>query len=298
MFLLHTHTEDVAPDFFTEVILHGFLDTLKLLPFLFLTYLLMELLEHRASDKAERFMRRAGSLGPLVGGALGVLPQCGFSAAASSFYSGGVISIGTLIAVFLSTSDEMLPILLSGSIPPVNIVFILLYKTAVAIAVGFGIDLLLRLLGRGKREIDIDALCESDRCHCERGVFYSALHHTFTVGIFVLIVTVAVGALVFFVGEEALGSALAGVPVLSHLLAAIIGLIPSCAVSVALATLAAEGIISVGVMLSGLFSGAGVGILVLIKTNHNRRDIIFIIGVLVAVGTVFGLLGELFLSLV
>ena len=295
MTLLHTHAAGEA-SFFDEVILDGVVDTLRLIPFLFLTYLLMEFLEHRASDKAERFMRRAGKLGPMVGGTLGMLPQCGFSAAASGFYSGGVITVGTLIAVFLSTSDEMIPILVSGKIPPLTVLLLLLYKAGVGMLVGFAADFLLRLVGKGNREIDIDGLCESDNCHCERGIFYSAIHHTLTVGIFILAVTFAVGTLVFFVGEDVIGSALDGIPIISHLLAALFGLLPSCAVSVALATLATEGIISAGVMLSGLFSASGVGILVLLRTHRSKKEILFIAITLVLAGVAFGALGDLIFS--
>ena len=103
-------------EFLDEVVLHGFIDTLKLVLFLFLTYLLMEFIEHKASDKARGFMRKSGAFGPLVGGLFGAVPQCGFSAAASNLYTGRVITIGTLVAVFLSTSDEMIPVLLTGNV--------------------------------------------------------------------------------------------------------------------------------------------------------------------------------------
>jgi len=297
MTLLHTHVEEGA-GFFDEVILHGITETLRLIPFLFITYLLMEFIEHKGSDKAERFMRRAGRFGPFVGGLLGAVPQCGFSAAASGLYSGGVISVGTLIAVFLSTSDEMLPILLSGEVAIHTALFILLYKAVAAIAVGLLVDLGLHLAGKDKRNIDIDELCEIDNCHCEKGIFYSALHHTLTITLFVFAVTVALGALVFFVGEETIGNALDGIPVLSHLLAALVGLIPNCAVSVALAKLATEGIISAGVMLSGLFSGAGVGLLVMLRTSRDKRAVLFTVLILVISGVLLGLLGELLFTVV
>lgn len=295
MALLHTHAsgDNLFLEILEEIFLHGFLDTLKLLPFLFLTYLLMEYIEHRAEDKAEAFMARAGRFGPLVGGALGAVPQCGFSAAASSLYTGRVITVGTLIAVFLSTSDEMLPILISGSIPPVTVLLVLLYKAAVGALVGIAVDLFLRLCRKNEEKINIDAICDEDNCHCERGILYSALHHTLTISLFVLVVTLVINALVFFVGEETLGSVMYDKPFVSHLIASVFGLIPNCAASVVLATLCSEGLITAGTMMSGLFSGAGVGLLVLFRVNKNIKENLAITAVLVVVGLLFGLLGDL-----
>ena len=297
MFLLHTHTEAHSASgitaFLSEVLLDGLLDTLKLLPFLFLTYLLMEYIEHKAEDRAQRFMSRAGSLAPLVGGALGVLPQCGFSAAASGLFAGRVISVGTLIAVFLSTSDEMLPILLGGSVQVGKIAFIILYKALVGIAVGFAVDLVIRLTRVRDQKINIDAICDEDNCHCERGILHSALHHTLTVSVFVLAVTVAVGALVFFIGEDNLSAVMHAVPGVSHLIAAVFGLVPNCASSVILTQLCAEGVISAGTMMSGLFAGAGVGLIVLFRMNKNLKQNLAILGILVLVGFVFGLVADL-----
>ena len=295
MGLLHTHVHEGEGIllFLEEVLLHGLIDTLKLIPFLFLTYLLMEFIEHRAGDRAEHFMKRAGRFAPLVGGALGAVPQCGFSAAASNFYAARVISLGTLIAVFLSTSDEMLPILISGDFGVGRAALLVLYKLIVGVLVGFLVDLILRLMRRDEREINIDNICENDNCHCERGILHSAIHHTVTITLFVLAITVAINTVVFFVGTEVIGEALDGIPVVSHIISALIGLIPNCAVSVALATFCSEGFISVGTMLAGLFSGAGVGILVLFRVNKNMRENLAVMGVLVLVGTVFGLLGDL-----
>ena len=296
MHLLHAHPSadaDIWHGIWDEILLHGLLDTLKLIPFLFLTYLLMEFIEHRASASAQRFMNRAGALGPLVGGALGILPQCGFSAAASNLYTGRVVTLGTLIAVFLSTSDEMLPILISGNISAESIALILGYKAAVAVLVGFLVDLFLRLTRREREPINIAELCENDNCHCERGILWSALHHTLTISGFVLLITVGINALVYFVGEENLGAIMYGVPVIGHLIAAVFGLIPNCAASVALTTLAAAGIITVGTMMAGLFSGAGIGLLVLFRVNKHLKENLLVLAVLVVSGLVFGLVFDL-----
>lgn len=295
--LLHSHSE--GGSFFLhlleEVVWHGLLDTLKLIPFLFLTYLLMEFIEHRASDKTASLIKKAGSLGPLAGGAVGIVPQCGFSAAAASLYTGRVITLGTLIAIFLSTSDEMLPILISGSVPVGKVMIILGYKAAVGIVIGFAIDIVLRLLKRNSNDIDIDAICENDGCHCERGIFRSALHHTLTISIFILIMTLLINTAVFFIGDERLSALFYDKPFVSHLVASILGLIPNCAVSVALSTFCTQGFITVGTMISGLLSGAGIGVLVLFRVNRCKRENFIIVGILVISGLVFGMLADLIL---
>lgn len=285
--------------FLEEVIWHGFLDTLKIVGFLFLTYLLMEFIEHKAEDKTETLIRRAGVLGPLAGGALGAVPQCGFSAVAANLYTGRVITVGTLIAVFLSTSDEMLPIMIAGNIKISKVLLIIAYKCVVGIAVGFAVDFILKLIKTPEEDINIDEICDNDNCHCERGIVHSAIHHTVTTSLFVLIVTLVINAFVFFLGEDFL-SGMTDIPVLSHLLCAIIGLIPNCATSVALTKLAMSGVISSGAMMSGLFSGAGVGLLVLFKVNKRERENPIIVAMLVAVGLIFGLLADVipFLSIV
>ncbi len=293
MALLHTHAEGGVAHWAEEIFLHGLLDTLKIIPFLFLTYLLMEFIEHKAGEKAEGFMKRAGVFAPVVGGALGAVPQCGFSAAAANLFAGRIITVGTIVAVFLSTSDEMLPILISGNVPAGTVALVMLYKTLVGIMVGLAVDLVLKLMRREPEKINIDAICDEDNCHCERGVWYSALHHTVTISIFVLIVTFAINALVFFVGEENLGAIMYNKPFVSHLIAAVFGLIPNCAASVALTTLCTEGLITAGTMMSGLFSGAGVGLLVLFKVNKKLKENLAIVGILLAVGVIFGLIGDL-----
>ena len=293
MALLHTHAGEGQALWAEEIFLHGLLDTLKIIPFLFLTYLLMEFIEHRAGDRAERFMRRAGVFAPAIGGALGAVPQCGFSAAAANLYAGRIISVGTVIAVFLSTSDEMLPILLSGSVPVATVILVVAYKALVGVAVGLGVDFILRLRRREPEKINIDAICDEDNCHCERGIWYSAFHHTATVSLFVLIITLVINAMIFFIGEEKLGVIMYNKPFVSHLISAIFGLIPNCAASVALASLCTEGLITAGTMMSGLFSGAGVGLLVLFRINKRLKENLMIVAVIVAVGVIFGMLGDL-----
>lgn len=285
--------------FLDEVLLHGILDTLKLVGFLFLTYLLMEFIEHRASDKVKRVMKKTGPCGPLVGGAMGAVPQCGFSAVASNLYTGRVVTLGTLVAVFLSTSDEMIPVLASAGASAITVLLIVVYKVVVGIAVGFAVDGVLRLMGRGKGEIDIDQICEADDCHCERGIFRSACHHTLTVSLFLLICTIAINSLYFFVGEENISKIMVDIPFVSHLICSVVGLIPNCAASVVLAKFAMSGFISTGAMISGLLTGAGVGILVLFKMNKSIKENLAVVGILVGAGVIFGMIADLipFLSL-
>ena len=293
LFSFLTESLGEAGRFIDEVLIHGLGEVLILIPFLYLTYLLMEFIEHKASDKTRLLMSRAGRFGPLAGAPLGALPQCGFSTVASNLYTAKIITLGTLVSVFLSTSDEMIPILLAGNVDVVTILLIIVYKVAVGIIAGFAIDLVMRLLHKDKREIDIDEICDEDGCHCERGIFSSALHHTISVGIWCLIVILALNTLVFFVDTDALGTIINAVPFLAYLICAIIGLIPNCAASVVLAELALDGIISSGQMIAGLFSSAGIGMFVLFKMNKHKKENLLIVGLVLAVGVVFGLIADL-----
>jgi len=288
-----SHSHEHHGGFFDEVILHGVIETAKIIPFLLVAYLIMELIEHKASDRVRQFLTKSGRLGPLVGGALGALPQCAFSAVASNLYAGRIISMGTLIAVFLSTSDEMLPLLIGSGASLSRIAMILGYKLAVGITVGFLIDLYIRLVKGRRQTISVDKLCEEEGCHCERGIFLSALIHTVKISVFILITTLAVGTAVYFIGSDALAAMLGRLPGISHLLSAFVGLIPGCATSVALTSLAIDGVITDGVMLSGLFSGAGVGILVLLRVSKCWRENLVIMTIIVETGFIFGLLYDI-----
>ena len=292
MMLIHAHDHGAAAGFFHDVVLHGLLDTLNILPFLFLTYVLMEYLEHHAATKMRGAIEKCGALAPLAGGALGAIPQCGFSSAAASLYAGRTISLGALIAVFLSTSDEMLPILISGKASIGVILTLVLSKAVIGIAIGFAVNALQALRGHTHEE-HIHELCEDEGCHCERGIWISALYHTLTVALFILLATLAIDAFVFFLGEDTLRSLAFDIPILSQLVCAIVGLIPNCAVSVLLTELYLEGVLSAGALLSGLLPGAGVGTLVLLRTNKDMKENIFILTLLVGVGFFFGLLFDL-----
>jgi hypothetical protein len=186
----------------------------------------------------------------------------------------------------------MLPILISGKLPFGKIASILLYKALVAIAAGFIIDLVMRLMHRGWDEINIDAICDEDGCNCENGIIRSALHHTCTIGAFIFIITVLINTLVYFVGEEAITKILYDRPIISHIIAAFIGLIPNCAISVALTNFALSGFITFGTMLSGLFTGAGVGLLVLFRINKNVKENLVITATVFLIGAIFGYIAD------
>ena len=277
-----------------EILKHALLDTVKLIPFLFLTYLLMEFLEHKSGDAAANWLRRSGKVGPLVGGAFGVVPQCGFSAAASGLYAGRIITAGTLIAVYLSTSDEMLPIMISHGAPLSFVLKILATKLTVGVATGFLVDAVARLLRRRcnapVQEPQIEELCEREHCQCNDHFALSALKHTLWVTLFVLLFTFVMTSVLHIVGEERLAELILNRPVIANVLSAAVGLIPNCASSVVLTELHLSGILSVGAMLSGLLVNAGVGMALLFRNNRPLRDSFRILAILLAVGIAVGAL--------
>ena len=277
-------------------ILHTLIDTAKVLPFLFLTYLLMEFLEHKAGGAPERWLRGSGKVGPLVGGALGVLPQCGFSAAATGFYTGRMITTGTLIAVYLSTSDEMLPILISSGAPISAVLKLLATKLVIGIAAGFAIDGIARLLRRGKadaQEPQIEELCERENCDCGDRFVLSALKHTAYITVFLLAFTFILNIGIELVGEENIKNVVLNRPVLGSVLAAIVGLVPNCASSVALTSLFVDGVLSSGAVLSGLMVNAGVGLAILFRNNRPVKDSLRVVAILFGISVLCGIFIDL-----
>ena len=278
-----------------EIVEHSVLDTLKIVPFLFLTYLFMEFLEHKSGDAAARWLKRSGKIGPLVGGAMGIVPQCGFSAAASGLYAGRVVTVGTLIAVYLSTSDEMLPILISEGAPVPFMLKILGAKLVVGILAGVLVDLVFRLLHRGRpcEEPQIEEFCEREHCSCGEHFALSALRHTLQITGFILLFTFVLNLIIHGVGEDKLASLVLNRPVLGNLLAAVVGLIPNCASSVVLTELYLSGIVSVGALLSGLLVNAGVGLAILFRNNRPVWDSLRVLALLFGIGAVVGILVDL-----
>lgn len=281
-----------------DVLKDAVIDTAKLIPFLFVTYLIMEWLERKTGDKSADALGKLGRSGPIFGGLVGIVPQCGFSASASSLYAGGVISIGTLLAVFLSTSDEMLPIFISERVAAGSIVRILLTKAVLGIISGLAIDFFFRFTKyKYKTEKRISDLCEEEHCGCEEeegGIFHSALIHTIHITVFVFIISMVLTFLVEGLGHDAIANVLANRSVIGVLIAALIGLIPNCAASVMITELYLQGLLGAGQMMAGLLVGAGVGLLVLFRTNNRHmRENIKITAMLYVIGVMWGLLIEL-----
>lgn len=299
-FVLHTEAVSTSWEgFLHEVILHPLLDFVKLLPFLFLTYLLMEFLEHKAGEKMERAVARAGKVGPLFGGLLGLLPQCGFSAAASGLYAGRVITLGTLMAVYLTTSDEMIPIMIAEKADPLLICKVLGLKLLIGVTAGFLIDLIHRRHAAHPHEHEhsheeLHTMCETEGCACgHRSIWLSSLIHTLKVGGFLLAVILILQAAIYFIGEEHLRHLFTALPVVGPLVAALIGLVPNCASSILITDLYLEGMISAGSMLAGLLVSAGFGLVILFRTNKNRKEDLFILLLLYGIGAVVGILADL-----
>lgn len=370
---------------------HALEDTLGLVPFLFITYLALEALEHAASSRSNAIVRRAGAAGPVAGALLGVVPQCGFSAMAATLYAGRVVTLGTLVAVFLSTSDEMLPMLVAERIDAGLLCKILGLKVLIALVTGVAADLLIRALRRSARvheflcrtvlsvrrdgvQTDVveqmaeggeDAehicrLCEQDHCGCGhehhhghghdhggdhghaghecgcdhgtgnvadhgtghaadhdravehahccahdhghdharggklRSIVMSALSHTVQVTVFIFLVTFVLVALLETVGEGALASFLAGNRFLAVFASALVGLVPNCAASVVITQLYLEGVLGFAPLMAGLLTSAGVGYLVLFRTNRHPRENAVIVVALFLVACLWGLVLGLF----
>ena len=278
-----------------DVIKDTLFDAIKLLPFLFLAYLLMEYLEHKTGDKTKKIVQGSGKLGPLFGGILGIFPQCGFSAAAANLYAARIITIGTLIAVFLSTSDEMLPILISEAAPIDLILKILAIKLLIGVIAGFTIDVIHSIINKkNKQENDeteevIGHICEHDHCDCEHGIFKSALKHTINILVFIIIITFIINVLIYFIGEDNIANIIASVPFIGILVASLFGLIPNCAGSVIITELYLSNLISFGSMIAGLLVGSGIGILVLFKSNKHVKENIKITFILYLIAVICGI---------
>ena len=269
-----------------EILEETVLDSIKLLPFLFVTYLIMEYIEHKTSDKVKETIKKSGKYGPILGGIVGIFPQCGFSVSATNLYAARVITLGTLISVYLTTSDEMLPILLTEAVPITTILEILGIKLAIGIVAGLVIDFVMRKLKKQEQQENIEELCEHEHCHCEEGIIKSAIKHSINILIFILIITLIINIIITLVGEETIANIISHNIILGPVIAGIIGLIPNCASSVILTELFIEQVISMPILISGLCVNAGVGLLVLFKTNKNIKENIKIISLLYFIGII------------
>lgn len=355
-------------DLLIDILLDAGKDTLSLVPFLLVTYLALETLEHVAGDRVNGAIKRAGAAGPVVGSLLGMVPQCGFSAMAATLYAGRVVTLGTLVAVFLSTSDEMLPLLLAEQVPVQTMAMLLASKALIALVTGFIVDAAIRGLRRNARAhaairrtvlgtaanpahvncahddhsggdiIDevaeagvsadhIHELCERDHCGCDEdedehehghghdhghegehehhdghghshfhegtpvlSIIRSAISHTVQVSVFIFLVTLILVAVLETFGESAIEQFLRGNETLAVLGSALVGLIPNCSASVVITQLYLEGVLQLAPMLAGTLISAGVGYLVLFRTNRSARENAVFLIMMYVIGAGWGLI--------
>ena len=273
-------------------LIHALKDTLHLLPFLYVTYVVMEALERYASDKIHVLIQRGGSWGAVIGALCGVFPQCGFSAAAATLYSAGVISMGTVLSVFLSTSDELLPIFVAEGVGASKIVTILGLKVIIGMIVGLIVDFYLRY--HHEQHVDTDHihdLCEAEHCDCDDGhtsIWLAAFKHTVMVSIFIYVATAIMAFIFHAFGEDAITQFMIAHKNMSVVISALVGLIPNCAASVLISQLYIDGVLSFAAMMSGLLVAAGVGLLVLFRTNRDMKNNVKIVGILFVAGVFSG----------
>jgi hypothetical protein len=267
-----------------DILIDTLLDILKLLPFLFIAFLIIELIEHNLSDKSRDIISKSGKFGPIIGSLLGAIPQCGFSVIATNLYVTRIISLGTLIAIYLSTSDEMLPILITSNAKIQDIIFIILTKVIIGMICGILIDLIIR-----KKNISNFNLCEDDECDCEHSILKSTLIHTLKTTLFIGIITLVLN-IIFYYFNDIISSLLFTNKIVSPLLSSLIGLIPNCGSSIIITQLYLKGIIYKGTLIGGLLTGSGVSLLVLFKTNKNIKENILILSLIYIIGIISGII--------
>lgn len=270
-----------------EIVEDTLLDALKLFPFLFLAFLLLEYIEHKMNRKNQNLIQKSGKLGPLFGGVLGIFPQCGFSVAATNLYAARIITLGTLISIYLTTSDEMLPIMISENIDISIILKILTLKLVIGIISGFVIDFFLRK--KMTKNIEIEKFCHEEHCDCGHGLLKSTLIHTFNIMLFIVVASFLLNSAIYFIGEENLMSTFTKNKFLGPIISSLIGLIPNCASSVIITELYLGNIISVGSMLAGLLTGSGVALIVLFRVNKNRFENFSILSTIYLIGAISGI---------
>ena len=277
-----------------EIVQDTIIDVIKLIPFLFITYLIMEYIEHKTSEKAKKTIKKAGKWGSVWGSFLGIFPQCGFSASATNLYAARVITLGSLISVYLSTSDEMLPILISEAVPFSTILKILIIKLIIGMISGILIDVFLRIKNKGKEDEEkIVDLCEEEHCHCDHnGIIKSSIKHTINITLFILVVSFIINVFIKLIGEETISHLLLNRPILGPMVAGLIGLIPNCVSSVTLTQMYLQNLITSATMISGLLVGAGVGLAVLFKINKKIKENIKIVILLYSIGVISGIVLE------
>jgi len=276
-----------------DVVKDTVVDGLKLIPFLFISFLIIEYIEHKLTTKNKKAISKSGKYGPIIGGLLGIVPQCGFSVTATNLYVTRIITLGTLISIYLSTSDEMLPILISEKTDVLTILKILGIKLIIGIICGFFIDLVMQK-GKKKKDVTYD-ICNDDDCHCKdkNNIFVSAFIHTLKTLSFIVLISFVLNIIIYYVGEDYLSKMFLRNSLFSPFLMSLIGLIPNCGASIIITELYLNHAISLGSTIAGLLTGSGVALLVLFKTNKNIKENLMIMATIYIIGVVFGTMIEL-----
>ena len=274
-----------------EVILDTIIDSLKLIPFLLVAFIIIELLEHKLNNKTKSIITKSKKVGPIIGSLLGVIPQCGFSVMATNLYITRIITLGTLISIYLSTSDEMLIIMISEKVEISLILKILLIKIFFGIVYGLIID---KIINKKKKDKETNyELCDEEHCDCNHSILLSAIKHTLHITLFIFIITLIINTIFTLLGDNYLSKILLNNSILSPFITSLIGLIPNCAASVILTELYLNSSISLGALIGGLLTSSGSSLLVLIKNNKNKKENLSIILLLYALGVLSGIIIEL-----
>ncbi len=268
-----------------DIILDTLIDSLKMLPFLFVAFLLIELIEHKFSDKTKKVISSSGKFGPLLGGVLGAIPQCGFSVLATNLYITRIVSLGTLIAIYLSTSDEMLPILISHNVAISEIIKIISIKVIIGMIMGFIIDLVYH----NNKKSDFH-ICEESDCDCEESIIKSSIIHTLKTISFIALITFILNVVFNYFNEDIIKNIVSQNKILTPFIASLIGLIPNCGSSVMITELYLNNVITLGSGIAGLLTGSGVALLVLFKSNKNIKENIIILSLIYFIGVISGII--------
>ena len=268
-----------------DIILDTLIDSLKMLPFLFVAFLLIELIEHKFSDKTKKIISSSGKFGPLLGSVLGAVPQCGFSVLATNLYITRIVSLGTLIAIYLSTSDEMLPILISHNVGANEIIKLISIKVVIGMIIGFIIDLIYH----NNKKSDFH-ICEDSDCDCEESIIKSSIIHTLKTISFIALITFLLNILFTYFNEELIKNIVSQNKIFTPFIASLIGLIPNCGSSVMITELYLNNVITLGSTMAGLLTGSGVAILILFKSNKNIKENLIILSLIYIVGVVSGII--------
>lgn len=275
-----------------EILLDTLLDAIKLLPFLFITFLLMEYIEHSFTKNGKERIKKAGKLGPFFGSLLGAVPQCGFSVMATNLYATRIVTLGTLISIYLSTSDEMLPILISQKCSFSIIIKILLIKVLIGMLAGFIIDFIIRKKTKSSN-YEIKKFCDEEHCDCEHGIIKSSIKHTFNILIFIIVITLLLNLGFYYFGNDSIEKLFLKDSFFSPFISSLIGLIPNCGASIILTELYLNNVISFASVIAGLLTGSGVALLVLFKINKNVKENVKILLTLYFIGALSGVVIEI-----